>query len=305
MIYKNIHFNLGFICSTYRFSLSTNHSLKLKNLNKINILKIIEKNIEDFINLLKLSQDLGYKIFRLGSNFIPFASHPKFQKSWFKEISFLIKNYLPEIKKFEIRITMHPGQYVVLSSDNKKILERSLKELEYHFWLLESMEMNEESIVVIHVGGAYGNKNDSVKRFINNINKNKWLKKRLAVENDERIYNSYDILKLCYDLEIPFVFDYFHHKINYAPIKISDILSTWKDRIPEFHLSSKGEKKFVHGDFILKKDFIDFLNLISQDKYNSFKKIDIILEAKKKELAVIKLLKNLKKDCLFQFSKNL
>lgn len=288
--------NIGFICSTYDSRLSTNHSFRLNNLNKENLIRCVEKNLEDFIALLRLSEELGCKIFRLGSNFIPFASHPNFNKNWLKDISSIIKNYVQEIKKFRIRVTMHPGQYVVLSTENKKIIKRSLEELKYHFWILEQMDFDENSIVVIHGGGTYGNKDKASKTLIKNINKNYWLKERLALENDEKSYKAQDILEICNLTNLPFVLDYFHHKINYSPIKINEVLKTWGKRIPEFHISSAGKKKTSHGDYIHKKDFFNFLNFIFSNKKINFQRIDVLLEAKKKELAVKKLLREIKNE---------
>jgi len=287
---------IGFICSTYNSTLSTNHTIILKNLNKKNVIKCVNRNLEDLIKLLELSKNLGCKIFRLGSQFIPFASHPNFNKNWFKEIEKIIIDYLPEIKKYNIRITMHPGQYVILSTDNKKILKRSLTELRYHFWVLEKLEVDQNGIVVIHGGGEYGNKLKAMKNLIKNIENNKWLKERLALENDDKIYNAKDILELCQCLNIPFVFDYFHHQIFFSQINFKEIFKTWGYRIPEFHISSSGGSKYKHGDYVNIKDFKDFIKTFQRDLTDNIKRIDILLEAKKKELAVRKLILGLKNE---------
>ncbi|MCS7183930.1 MAG: UV DNA damage repair endonuclease UvsE [Patescibacteria group bacterium] len=295
----NKEIGLGFICSTYKSELSTNHSLKLKNLNKKNLLSVFQKNIVDLIKLLQLSNNLNCSIFRLGSQFIPFASHPKFNRSWLKEIKSIIKDYLPEIKKFEIRITMHPGQYVILSSENKNLIKRSLDELKYHFWVLDNLEQDENGIVVIHCGGTYGDKIKSLKNIIKNISQNKWLLERLALENDEKIYSVSDVMIVCQELLLPLVFDYFHHKLLTSDFNFLEVINTWKGRIPEFHLSSRSNKgnKFSHGDYILKSDFIEFINfLYTNIPFEKNLKIDILLEAKKKELALKKLLKSLKDE---------
>lgn len=295
MFYKKIEFNIGFVCSTYNSKLSTNHSLRLKNLNKKNIIKIVERNLIDFIKLLQLSKKLGCGIFRLGSQFIPFASHSKFKKEWLKDIQLIIKDYLYEIKKFKIRITMHPGQYVFLSTYKKNILKRSLEEIWYHFWVLDQLELDNNSIVVVHGGGIYDNKEEAINNLINVFKKNKWLKSRLSLENDEKNYNAQDMLRICQEIDIPLTFDYFHHQLNYSPIKIDDILETWQQRKPEFHISSPGNKRINHSSYIKINDFINFLNFIDTSLQRNVS-VDIILEAKKKELAVIKLLKSLKNE---------
>ncbi|MCS7200807.1 MAG: UV DNA damage repair endonuclease UvsE [Patescibacteria group bacterium] len=293
-----VNISIGFICSTYDSRLSTNHTFRLKNLNKKSVIQTVKKNIEDFIKLLSLSQNLGCGIFRLGSQFVPFASHPNFKSSWWVEVKSLILEYKSEIKKFSIRITMHPGQYVILSTENKKLLNRSLSELKYHFWVLDTMEMDENSIVVIHGGGVYGNKSRAVENLVKNIKRNSWLKERLALENDEKSYSAKEIIEICHLVDLPFVFDYYHHQLLSSDIKIEDIIKTWRGRIPEFHLSSSpknNKNKFAHGDYINKNDFIKFVLWLEQTTIK-VKKLDILLEAKKKELAVKKLLASLNQN---------
>ncbi|GIW65508.1 MAG: UV damage endonuclease UvsE [Candidatus Parcubacteria bacterium] len=294
--FKNIKFNYGFICSTYKSYLSTNHSFRLKNLNKINILKTVEKNLEDFIELLKLSKKLNCGIFRLGSQFIPFASHPNFNKEWLKDIRQLINNYLEEIKKFNIRITMHPGQYTILSTENKSIIKRSLNEIKYHFWLLDELELNENSIVVIHLGGIYGDKEKTKKIFIKNVKINNWLKSRLAIENDERCYHAKELIEIAKELSLPIVFDWFHHQLNHSVFSLIDLIETWGNRTPEMHISSGSKiNKYGHADYVNFKDFLNFLSFLNENSKSQKIKIDILFEAKKKELAIKKFINNCNK----------
>lgn len=296
MFLQGLNINIGFICSTYKARLSTNHTLRFKNLRRENLLNCVRKNLEDLLKLLQLSNSLGCKIFRLGSEFVPFASHPNFKKEWLREVEVMIREYLPEIKKFDIRITMHPGQYVILSSRNSEILKRSLAELKYHFWVLEKLMIDENGIVVIHGGGKYFSKEDSLKTLINNIHKHSWLRERLALENDEKIYHARDILKVCQETKLPFVFDYFHHQIHPSEISLKEILETWGKRIPEFHLSSSQNASFRHGDYIKKEDFLNLVFWIKREFFHKEGRIDILLEAKKKELAIKKLLSEIKRN---------
>lgn len=287
-----MNINIGFICSNFNGKISTNHSFKLKNLKKEKVLLSLKKNLEDLVKLLSLSKELNCKIFRLGSQFIPFFSHPSFKREWLKDAEIFIKEFLPEIKKFDIRITMHPGQFVVLSTENKDLLKKSLKEIEYHFWVLEKLERDENSVVVIHGGGTYGNKEKAKRVLIQNLKNERWLKEKLALENDEKSYNSKDILKVCQETGLPFVFDFFHHNLNRIEVDFREVFKTWKERVPEFHISSSREgARFSHGDFVKMSDFKDFLNLIRENKIDKTKRVDVLLEAKKKELAVKNLIR--------------
>ncbi len=294
---KQIQIGTGFFCSNADGSISTNHRIILKNLSKQNVIKCVKRNLEDLIKLLQISKELRCTIFRLGSNFIPFASHELFNKGWLSEIKSLLKDYLEEIKAFNIRLTMHPGQFVVLSSENQEVTKRSLAELAYHFWLLEELQTDENSVVVIHGGGTYGDKKSSTRRLKNTIKRNPWLKRRIALENDEKNYNIQDILEICKEVEIPAVFDYFHHTINPADFDIENLFETWGSRIPEFHISSKSKSSnpYTHGDFVEIEDFLNFCNLISGFSRAKSIKIDLIFEAKRKEQAISKFFKDIGK----------
>ncbi|MEM1897718.1 MAG: hypothetical protein QXD36_01235, partial [Sulfolobales archaeon] len=156
---------VGIFCSTWDNRLNTNHALRLSKLSKETLLYIFEKNVKDFLALLELSCSMGLTIFRLGSNFIPFASHERFDNDWFLDVENRLRLLSDKVKSYGIRITMHPGQFVVLNSPREDVVRRSLKELSYHMWVLDTMGLSGESIIVVHVGGVYGNKREALKRF--------------------------------------------------------------------------------------------------------------------------------------------
>lgn len=283
----------GFFCSTSDNKLSTNRTLNLNNLNYENLEKKVEQNAKDLIKLLKYSKEKEYTIFRLGNSFIPFLSHTLFDISWLDKLDYILDETKEKIKDFDIRITIHPGQYTVLNSPRKDVVENSLKELENFFWLFDRLGINEEGTVLIHGGGAYGEKEKAMQRLINTINENSWLKERLALENDERVYTAKEILTVCETTKIPMVFDIYHHSLNLSEFYGKDIIKTWKNRRVKMQLSSKGEGKFgKHADFIDLKDFLEFENIF----YEHINNIDIMIEAKKKELAIEKLKQRLFKN---------
>ncbi|MCS7097997.1 MAG: UV DNA damage repair endonuclease UvsE [Candidatus Methanomethyliaceae archaeon] len=254
-------------------------------------MKTFMRNLNDLYKLLELSKGMNLTIFRLGSNFIPFASHPQFNEEWFNDIEGELKKHASEIIKFSIRITMHPGQYVVLNSPSSSVLKRSLKEVNYHFWLLDVLGLK-ESVVVIHMGGSYGDKRKAVNQFMKTMDENPWLTRRLALENDERFYTIEEIIEIAESYGIPAVFDYHHHRLNPSNFNIDRLISTWKGRVPEVHLSSdpKGAHRFgEHGNYIELKDFESLISILNEDQF-----IDIILEAKMKEKAIIRLMEDIK-----------
>lgn len=277
------HVGLGFFCSTSDNRFTTNRGFRLSNLTLSKFLDVFSRNLSDLTELLEISRRMNLTIFRLGSNFVPFASHPSLDRSWLKAVEEILRNSAGNIKKYGVRITMHPGQYVVLSSPKRDALDASLRELEYHFWLLDILDIGKEGVVVVHVGGSYGNKKEAMKRFITTVKGNPWLRERLAVENDEKFYNAEEVLWLCERLDLPMVFDHYHHTLNPSNLKTEKILDSWKTLIPEFHLSSISKRFGEHGDWIKLED------LLALEELFSGRRIDVIVEAKKKEKAIERL----------------
>lgn len=283
----------GIFCTNGDGTLSTNHTFRLKNLTLDRVLEAFLKNLRDFFELLELCRSEQIEVFRLGSNFIPYASHRDFKESWFGKLEPYLKEASERLKEYQIRITMHPGQFVILNSPKDKVIENSLRELEYHFWVLDSLGVGDEGVVIVHIGGIYDSREKAIERFVNTVEKNRWLKRRLCIENDERLFNAKQVLDIAKVLKIPFVFDYFHHKINPSEFAPSEILETWKGRVglPKFHLSSQGDgKRGVHGDYIELSDFLEFAQFIENLKV---KRIHLMIEAKKKEKALRRLRKKL------------
>eukprot|EP01029_Cantina_marsupialis_P005334 TRINITY_DN157675_c1_g2_i1.p1 TRINITY_DN157675_c1_g2~~TRINITY_DN157675_c1_g2_i1.p1 ORF type:complete len:290 (-),score=30.84 TRINITY_DN157675_c1_g2_i1:210-1079(-) len=279
-------YRFGLFCSLSDNSLSTNRTINLKNLNYENVEKKLLQNSKELIELLEYCKTHNYKTFRLGNSFIPFISHALFEEQWLEKLTPILKETKRKISKYNIRITMHPGQYTVLNSPNEQVIQNSLKELERVFWLFDQLGIDNEGTILIHGGGVYKDKAQAIERLIKTIEENSWLKKRLALENDEKNYNANEILNICNFCKIPMVFDIYHHSLNKSEFEPKDIIKTWGRKRPKVHLSSLGVGRFgKHGDFIDVDDFIELENMFKEDT----KKIDIMVEAKYKEEAIEKL----------------
>ncbi len=284
-----IDIGFGTFCTSADGRISTNHTFRIKNLIFEKVMESFNANLRDLFRLLDLCKKEGIEIFRLGSNFIPYASHSLFKQEWLSKIEPSLIEAGDKIKQnYNIRITMHPGQFIILNSPKKEVLENSLRELKYHFWVLDTLGIGEDGIVIIHIGGVYGDKKRAIERFINNVNENKWLKRRLAIENDEKMFTAQEVLAIAKTLELPFVFDLLHHKLNPSSFPMEEIIKTWNGKgIPKFHLSSMGEgKKGIHGEYV---NFEDFIELIKMLRDTGIKKVHLMIEAKQKEKAIKKL----------------
>ena len=263
----------------------------LKDKNKIN--DIVKQNFEVLKKILTYNNKNNIHFYRLSSNFIPCASiieydYPNIFKTEFKEISKLIKG----------RFDMHLSEYCILNSTNKEVVKRSIDEIKYHYKLLKSFKVKPN--LIIHIGSKSFGKENSITRFINNFNKlPNYLKNALLIENDDKVFNVEDTLKLCQKIKRPMVLDVHHHNCNKTEKDLSnylnEIFNTW-DTTPKIHFSSpKNKKDFrAHNDYINSDDFINFIKLIDRD-------IDIMLEAKAKDDALFRLVRELKYKTNYNF----
>ena len=224
-------------------------------------------------------------------------------------------------QKYQIRLTMHPDHFNQLGAKKEEVLVNTITDLAWHARLLDLLEEGADlynlylkyhnrnlevkeniiyhSILCIHGGGKYDSKEKTLQRWKDNFrNLPKYIQKRICLENDERCYNVKDLLPVCQELNIPLIFDFHHydcwahyHQDNPNQLHISDflpdILKTWEKRniTPKFHLSDQADGKRVgaHHDYVgcIPDELLDLI----KQKY----KFDIMIEAKQKDLAVLKL----------------
>lgn len=279
---------LGLFCSTNEGTLSTNRSIKLSSLTKEKVIEIASKNIGDFPAIVNFCEKRNITMFRLGNACIPFASHLNFDQSIWDELAPLFLKVKKSRLQHNIRLTIHPGQFIQLGSKNPKVVESSLRELQYCTKLLDNFEAGDDGVITLHLGGTNGDKKATMDRFCEVFQANPWLKKYLALENDEYNFTALETLKVAKRCGIGMIFDIFHHYINPSEILWPDIKNSWQDKRPKLHISSQGDGKIGHhADFITEEDFTLLKNFLGDDFYE----VDIMVEAKKKEDAIERILK--------------
>lgn len=255
-------------------------------------------NLDDILTLMHWNEEHGIKVFRLTSNIFAHISNPKigpysieFAKPKLKEIGELAK-------KYNQRLTFHPGQYDVLGTPDDRVLANTRLDLKVHAEILDAIGCDEHSVMVIHGGGFYGNKPLAKERWIKNyLESEDCIRRRLVLENCEKCYHIEDCLEISDKCGVPVVFDTHHfecYKLMHpdeefkpAEYYIPLILETWKRRgiKPKFHVSEQGSGRTGHhSDYI---EVIPEYLLEIPEKYGV--NIDIMIEAKKKELAIAKL----------------
>ena len=273
----------------------------IRTIEKYGIKKLQEKiiqNLTDLITMIEWNEQNGIKVFRLSSELFPHKSNQKVQDYSFDFAKELLIQAGLLAKKYNQRLTFHPGQYNVIGTNNEEYFIKTMLDLEYHADVLDLMGMDQNSVIVIHGGGVYNNKKKTIARWIENFNRlPEKVKTRLAIENCEKSFSIKDCLLISKNTNIPVVFDTHHYNCynelhpdeNILPAEnyIRDILNTWLSRNikPKFHVSEQGDGRVGHhSDYI--ETIPDYL-LNIPEKYNI--DIDIMIEAKMKEQAIFKL----------------
>tara|TARA_Y100000816_G_C26105876_1_gene587687 strand:+ start:592 stop:1575 length:984 start_codon:yes stop_codon:yes gene_type:complete len=258
----------------------------------------ILQNLKDTLTMLDWNEKHGIKVLRLSSELFPHKSNPKVEDYTFDFALDLLKQIGEKARTLNHRITFHPGQYNVVGTPNEKAFLQTCNDLKYHADVLDLMGMGVDSVMVVHGGGVYGDKEATIKRWCEQYKKlPENVQARLVLENCERCFSIEDCLRVSKEINIPVVFDTHHYACynqlhpdeTYKPADeyIKEILDSWKPRgaKPKFHVSEQGPGRCGHhSDYI--EVIPDYL-LEIPDKYDTH--IDIMIEAKMKEKAIFKL----------------
>ena len=255
-------------------------------------------NADALMASLRFCAANGIGCFRINSQILPIKTHPTCGYDVYD---------LPEgdeiVRRFEecgryartlkLRTSFHPDQFVVLNSPRPDVVENSVQELEYQAVVAEWVGAD---VVNIHAGGAFGDKQKALADFARNLELlSHQVRNRLTIENDDKTFTPVDLLPVCRAEGLPLVYDVHHHRCNPDGMSVEQItrkaVATW-NREPMFHISSpiegwKGPKPERHHDFI------DVEDLPACWKR---KKITVEIEAKAKEVTVLKLKKELEQQ---------
>ncbi|BBG23129.1 UV DNA damage endonuclease [Sulfuracidifex tepidarius] len=272
---------IGYV-STNRSLCKADSTVKLDHLERVK--GVANSNLECLKRTLEWNVEHDILFFRISSNTIPFASHPKMTFDWRKEMRGLLEEVGEVIREKSIRISMHPGQYTVLNSERGEVVRSSIEELKYHADLLDLMGV--EGKIQIHVGSSKGGKEEGVRRFVENFSllpEN--LRNRLVVENDDRVYTVRDCLEVWRGTGIPIVLDNLHHSLNNDGESLEEALDlvrgTWRGTpMMDYSSQEPGERRGVHASTLSETDFRDFLKVV--------KDVDVMLEIKDKEASALK-----------------
>ncbi|MFB3766092.1 MAG: UV DNA damage repair endonuclease UvsE [Methanotrichaceae archaeon] len=260
-----------------------------------------ESNLRSTYEILRWNEANGIKVFRISSAVIPFASHSINGGSWRKALAPMLAEVGAYARDCRMRLSMHPGQYTVLNSPEERVLSMALADLDYHTTLLELMGFARDARIVLHCGGGYGDKVQSLDRLEERfLDLSDRMKCRIAFENDENICGA-EILEFCKRIGTPAVFDVFHHEVHKSLPGMSNgeiikaFAATWpKGERQKIHYSDQHPTKKIgsHSDHIDVKRFLDFYSVVADLE------LDIMIEAKDKEQSVLAIINALRNEYL-------
>jgi len=301
---------LGYACISKTLSnVTTSSTITYTTFQKDKDYKKIDTAIKSNLNALK--EILTYNIknnihfFRLSSKLIPLATKSDVIFDYIDPYKDYYNSIAKIIKDNKLRIDFHPDEFCVLNSTKSEVVKNSIAILEYHYNLLKALEIKNK-ILVLHIGGNTFGKKNSISRFINNFNTlSKDIQESIAIENDDKIFNIMDCIYISKNINVPVILDYHHHICNHDELDINDylkdILSSWHNATPKMHFSSpknKTKKDFrSHNDYIDVDDFINFIDLLKPFNHD----VDIMIEAKAKDEALFRLVRELKYKTNYTF----
>ena len=253
-------------------------------------------------------------MYRKSSDLAPYATHPELPQfhNMVKESAAELQAIGAKAKQLDIRLSFHPSQFVILNSPDPDLTAKSVWDLTSQAEMLDLMELGPEAVVVIHVGGAYGDRASGNARWVKT-----WrtlpepVRRRLVLEHDDLRFSASDTLWIHEHTGVPLVFDHQHFWcLNPDRLDLRQtlvrMLGTWPNGVrPKVHFSSprtelrelkrrdpKTRKVTTiklaptwtgHADFCHPFEFITFMRLANELEF------DVMLEAKAKDLALIRL----------------
>jgi UV DNA damage endonuclease len=275
---------------------SASKTFRLANYSEEKMLETAKSNLHALKDILVWNKNYEIHVFRITSHLIPFGSSPINLGSWKNELKCLFENIGIFIKENNMRVSMHPGQYTVINSPNPNYYKSALDDLDYHNSVLELMKLDKSHRIILHGGGIYGDKSKSMRILKERVNDlEPRIKDRLALENDDKNFNSEDILNICLLENIPAVFDVFHHQVlpSFFDLSVKQIIleygKTWKNERQKIHYSNQdpSKKSGSHSTTIDADQFTNFYKTIDDLE------LDVMLEVKDKQNSILKLRKYL------------
>jgi UV DNA damage endonuclease len=253
------------------------------------------------------------RMYRMATALAPYASHPDLPQfhDQVRECAEELAELGGLVCAAGIRLSTHPGQYTVLNSEDPAVQAAAAAELEVQASLLDAMGLGEEAVVVLHVGGAVGGRKAAFDRFRRGLERlSERAQARLVIENDDRSFALVDVLALSERTGLRVVWDVLHHRCL-DPGAIPDVeamaaaFATWPaGTTPKVHFSSprldvvervtRTRRRVTrHSVLPQLRSHADLIDPIAFEYFirsaAGGRPFDVMLEAKAKDLALLRL----------------
>lgn len=299
---KSSQLRLGLCCQfanepiAFRTTTATALLAMPKRARLAKLAEVCSHNADSLLAALQFCTAHGIGSFRISSPILPVVTHPKvgYGVEDLPDGDAIIAKYRAcgaFAREHGVRTGFHPDQFVVLNSPSPQVVKHAVADLESQAVLAE---WTNADTVNIHGGGGYGDKPAALARFAKNLSLlSERARALLTVENDDKTYSPADLLPLCRAEGVPLVYDAHHHRCHPDALSVEEAteaaFATWSGREPLFHISSplngwKGATPERHHDYINPRDF---------PKCWLGRRLTVEVEAKAKELAVLRLQRTL------------
>ncbi|KAI2465191.1 UV-endonuclease UvdE [Annulohypoxylon bovei var. microspora] len=260
-------------------------------------------NARDIVKMLRWNDKYGIKFMRLSSEMFPFASHEEYGYKLAPFASKVLAEAGKVAAELGHRLTTHPGQFTQLGSPRGEVVKNAIRDLEYHNEMLTLLglpkQLNKDAVMILHMGGVFGDKAATLDRFREYYaGLSPGVKARLVLENDDVSWTVHDLLPICEELNIPLVLDFHHHNILFDKDKIREgtkdivelyprIKATWdrKGITQKMHYSEPCSEAITPRQRRKHRPRVMTLPPCADN-------MDLMIEAKDKEQAVFDLMRN-------------
>ncbi|KFY43100.1 hypothetical protein V494_02094 [Pseudogymnoascus sp. VKM F-4513 (FW-928)] len=262
-------------------------------------------NVRDVPRMLRWNDKYGIHFMRLSSDMFPFASHEVYGYKLEPFAAGALEEVGRVAAKLGHRLTMHPGQYTQLGSPRQGVVENAVRDLAYHDELLCLLKLpdqqDRDAVMILHLGGTFGDKTATIERFKTNYKAlSASIKKRLVLENDDVSWSVHDLLPVCEELNIPLVLDFHHHNIIFDA---SQVREGTHDIVPLFpRIKATWDRKGIRQKMHYSEPRPEAVTARQRRRHNPRPSglppcpddMDLMIEAKDKEQAVFELMRTFK-----------
>lgn len=255
-----------------------------------------EHNVESLIKMLPRIASNGIRLFRISSAMFPLADQVD-PSLWHgnERLNSLLATAGQIIKNSDMRVTTHPGQFCVLSSDSDSVMKKAITELKIHGWMFDAMGLDRSQKYAINIHGGKSDRGDALARRIDQLDDD--VRLRLTLENDESAYSVVDLLRVYRQTGTPIVFDSHHHVFNEDSLSMDEAMGatmeTWQTGILPLQHISNTEPSMVNGSFPERRKHSDMIHYVPEPQLKALRerKVDVEVEAKQKNIAVFDMAK--------------